>query len=191
MVFENACMFTLLPGRPSIAGERRSGAGIPFFTAGASVDCMTHRTTPNERAAVVGLLLAATMLVVRPALAADEKPSATLALEAKSVAAGIGWTWGSGTLDYAGRKHHFKVEGLTVNAAGAERVDATGYVYNLNKLSNFPGTYTAVEASGAAGGGAGIATMRNEHGVRITLHSKSQGLSAQAGPEGMKITLQE
>jgi hypothetical protein len=32
--------------------------------------------------------------------------------------------------------------------------------------------------------------MRNGNGVRITLHSTSQGLSAQAGPEGMKITLE-
>ena len=47
-----------------------------------------------------------------------------------------------------------------------------------------------MEASGAVGGGAGIATMRNAKGVRITLHSASQGVAAQAGPEGIKITLE-
>ena len=150
---------------------------------------MMQRMIPERRAALAGLFLAATMLVGKPALSAEEKPSATLTLEAKSVAVGVGWTWGGGTLDYAGKKHRFKVEGLSVNAAGAERVDATGYVYHLTKVADFPGTYTAVEAGGAAGGGAAIATMRNQKGVRITLHSKSQGLSAQAGPEGMKITL--
>jgi hypothetical protein len=148
-----------------------------------------QRMIPKRSAVLAGLFLAATMLVGKPALSAEEKPSATLTLEAKSVAVGVGWTWGGGTLDHAGKKHRFKVDGLSVNAAGAERVEATGYVYHLKKLADFPGTYTAVEASGAAGGGAGIATMRNEHGVRITLHSKSQGVSAQAGPEGMKITL--
>jgi hypothetical protein len=135
--------------------------------------------------------MATTIFVASPGLSDEEKASATLSLEAKSVAVGIGWTWGGGTLDYDGKKHRFKVDGLSVNAAGAERVDATGYVYHLKKLADFPGTYTAVEAGGSAGGGAAIATMRNEHGVRITLHSKSQGLSAQAGPEGMKIRLVE
>jgi len=152
---------------------------------------MRHHFTLDTRAALVGLFVAATILVASPARSEEEKASATLSLEVKSVAVGIGWTWGGGTLDYAGKKHRFKIDGLSVNAAGAERVDATGYVYHLKKLEDFPGTYTAVEASGAAGGGAGIATMRNERGVRITLHSKSQGISAQAGPEGMKITLAE
>jgi hypothetical protein len=134
-------------------------------------------------------LLAVAVVSAPPPVCAAERPSGTLTLEAKSVAAGIGWTWGGGVLHYGGKKHRFKVEGLTVNAAGVERVDATGYVYNLKKVSDFPGTYTAAEASGAAGAGAGIATMRNGNGVRITLHSTSQGISAQAGPEGMKITL--
>ena len=147
--------------------------------------------TTNARTALVSLFLAATMLVARSAPAAEEKPSATLSLEAKSVAVGIGWTWGSGTIDYMGKKHRFKIDGLSVNGAGVERVDANGYVYNLKKLSDFAGNYTAVEAGGSAGAGAAIATMKNENGVRITLHSTSQGISAQAGPEGMKIKLED
>jgi hypothetical protein len=145
----------------------------------------------HVRTALLSLFLAATFLAARPAPCAEEKASATLALEAKSVAVGIGWSWGGGTLDYMGKKHRFKIDGLSVNAAGVERVDATGYVYNLKKLTDFAGTYTAVEAGGAAGAGAAIAHMKNEHGVRITLHSTSQGISAQAGPEGMKIKLED
>ena len=147
--------------------------------------------TKNVRTALVSLSLVATMLVARPTPRAEEKPSATLTLEAKSVAVGVGWTWGGGTLHYMGKKHRFKIDGLTVNAAGVERVDATGYVYNLQKLSDFAGNYSAVQAGGAAGAGAAIASMKNEKGVRITLHSTSQGVSAQAGPEGMKIKLED
>ena len=73
---------------------------------------------------------------------------------------------------------------------GASRADATGEVYGLKKLNDFEGTYASVEASGAVAAGAGIATMRNVKGVRITLHSASQGVAAQAGPEGIKITLE-
>ena len=64
---------------------------------------------------------------------------------------GIGWTWGGGVLSYGGKRHRFKVEGLTLNGAGVERFDATGYVYDLKKLSDFAGNYTSVEAGAAAG----------------------------------------
>ena len=101
-----------------------------------------------------------------------------------------GWSWGSGTLSYRGKTHRFKVHGLTVNAVGVSEVEARGNVYGLKRLEDFSGTYTAAAAGGAAGGGAGIATMKNEHGVRITLHMTNQGLQAQAGPEGVKITLE-
>ena len=93
-------------------------------------------------------------------------------------------------LNYRGKRHPFKISGLTAVGVGASRQDATGEVYNLEKLDDFEGTYTSFEASGAVGGGAGIATMRSAKGVRITLHSASQGVAAQAGPEGIKITLE-
>jgi len=121
---------------------------------------------------------------------AEEKADATLALHTKSVAVGIGWSWGSGTLDYKGKSHRFKVDGLNVNAVGAKQSEATGYVYNLKRLDDFAGTYTAVEASGAIGGGKGIVTMKNQNDVRVTLHSTDQGISAQAGPNGVRFTLE-
>lgn len=117
------------------------------------------------------------------------RPSGTIRLEAKQVAAGVGWEWGNGVLNYEGKQYPFTISGLTVAGAGASRVEAAGEVYNLKKLRDFEGTYTAVEASGTAGGGAGVVTMKNVNGVRITLHSVTQGLSVQLGPEGMKITL--
>jgi len=121
---------------------------------------------------------------------ATPKPVGTVHLEAKQVAAGVGWEWGNGVFNYQGKHDPFTISGLTVVGAGASRVEATGNVYNLRKLDDFKGTYTAVEASGSAGGGAGIVTMKNVHGVRITLHSVTQGVSLQLGPEGMQIALQ-
>jgi hypothetical protein len=119
----------------------------------------------------------------------EKEADATIALETKQVSVGVGWSWGSGTIKYKGETHRFKIDGLSINSVGASASAATGYVYNLPKLSDFEGTYTAVEASGTAGGGKGIATMKNQNGVRITIHSTSQGLEVVAGPEGMKITL--
>ena len=141
--------------------------------------------------AVTALLAVGIICGLPPSVGAAQKASATLTLEANSVAAGVGWTWGGGVLHYGGRKYRFKVDGLTLNGAGVERANATGYVYGLKRLSDFPGTYTAAQAGGAAGAGAGIATMKNGNGVRITLHSTSQGLAAEAGPQGIQITLEK
>jgi hypothetical protein len=119
-----------------------------------------------------------------------ERPDATLSLESKSVAVGIGYSWGHGTLRYRGKTYPFKVDGLAVNAVGASRSDATGYVYNLKNVRDFEGTYTAIEAAGTLGGGKGITSMKNGNDVRITLHSTRQGVEAKAAPEGVKITLE-
>jgi hypothetical protein len=108
----------------------------------------------------------------------------------KSVAVGIGWTWGSGTLRCGSRTYPFKIDGLSVNAVGASKSDATGYVYNLKNVRDFEGTYAAVEAAGTLGGGKGIASLKNENGVRMTLHSTREGIEAKAAPEGVKVTFQ-
>jgi len=120
--------------------------------------------------------------------ASSGRPDATLTLESKSVAVGIGYSWGHGTLRYRGRLYPF--DGLAVNAVGASRSDATGNVYNLKNLRDFEGTYTAIEAAGTLGGGKGITTMKNGNDVRITVHSTRQGVEAAAAPEGVKITLE-
>lgn len=117
-------------------------------------------------------------------------PDATLRIEQTSVALGIGYQWGRGTLSFQRRTYSFKIDGLAVNAIGASRSEAIGYVYNLKSVGDFAGTYTAIEAGGAVGGGKGITSMKNSSGVRITLHTTSQGIEAKAAPEGVKITLE-
>jgi hypothetical protein len=114
----------------------------------------------------------------------------TVRVVSKSVAVGIGWTWGSGSLRCGSRTYPFKIDGLTVNAVGASRSDATGYVYDLKNVRDFEGTYAAVEAAGTLGGGKGITTLKNENGVRMTLHSTREGIEAKASPEGVKVTFQ-
>ena len=119
-----------------------------------------------------------------------ETPSATLRIQSKSVAVGVGFQWGNGTLRYRGRNYPFKMDGLAVNAVGVSSTDAIGYVYNLHRLSDFEGTYAAIEAAGTVGGGKGVTSLKNGNGVRVTLHSTSQGVELKAAPEGVKFTLQ-
>ena len=138
---------------------------------------------------VVGLLTAAFILASTDAIA-KEKPSATLRLTGKSVAAGVGWSWGSGTLTYKGKSHRFKVDGLEVGAVGVSSIAATGNVFHLKRLEDFNGTYTAAAAGATAGGGAGASAMRNQNGVVIHLKATSRGVELKAGVDGLKLHLE-
>jgi hypothetical protein len=122
-------------------------------------------------------------------LAAAESQKGTLQLSDGSVAAGIGFSWGKGTLTYAGKTHRVKVEGLSVGEVGVTRATAVGTVSNLKKLSDFSGTYVAVGAGATAAGGAGITVMRNENGVIIEMTSTAQGASLKLGVDGVRLAL--
>ena len=109
----------------------------------------------------IGLLLVVLVVIAGFTQAAkEEKPNATLRLSGKSVAAGIGFSWGKGTLVYAGKTYPVKVEGLSVGEVGVTRATAKGDVSNLTKLEDFPGIYAAVAAGATAGGRAGPTVMR-------------------------------
>ena len=120
---------------------------------------------------------------------AKGKPSATLKLSGKSVAAGVGISWGKGTLTYHGKQHAFGVDGLSVADVGVSAIDANGSVYHLNKLEDFDGIYTAASAGAAVGGGAGVATMKNANGVVINLRATSRGVKFKLGTDGVKFKL--
>jgi hypothetical protein len=122
--------------------------------------------------------------------AAKEKPAATLKLSGKSVAAGVGVSWGKGTLTYKGKQHAFSVDGLSVADVGVSAIDATGNVYHLKKLEDFEGQYTAASAGAAVGGGAGVATMKNVNGVVINLRAVTRGVKFKLGADGAKFTLE-
>ena len=49
----------------------------------------------------------------------------------------------------------------------------------------------AIQAAGAAGTGASALTMRNEHGVVITLNAELQGVQLALATQGLRITLSE
>ena len=130
-------------------------------------------------------------LLVGLAVAQAKKPDATLTLSEGTVAVGIGFSWGKGTLDYQGKKHPVKVSGLAVGEVGLDRATAVGSVYNLKKLSDFDGNYVAAGAGATVAGGAGISAMRNQNGVVIELKSTTQGASLKLAAEGLKLSVEK
>jgi hypothetical protein len=121
--------------------------------------------------------------------AQDQKPDATIELSEGRVAAGVGFSWGDGTLTYKGAKHKVGVEGLSVGEVGITRATAQGKVFNLTKLEDFPGNYTAAGVGATLGGGANATVMKNQKGVTIEMVSSTQGASLKLATSGIKLTL--
>jgi hypothetical protein len=141
---------------------------------------------------MVSLALAAVVaLLASPALADDKKPDATLRLSEGTVAAGIGWSWGSGELTYAGKTYKVKISGLTVAEVGVTKAEASGGVYNLKSIDDFDGVYAAAGAEGTAGKGAGVSSLRNSKGVVINLKSETKGANVKVAAEGLKLTVEK
>ena len=116
-------------------------------------------------------------------------PSGTVEVNAKSVALGVGFSWGGGTLKFKGKEYAFSVEGLSLADVGYSTVSATGDVYDLKRVSDLAGTYAAMKATFALAGGKGDLTMRNGKGVFIHLRSAQAGTSISLGPSGVTIKM--
>ena len=125
------------------------------------------------------------------AFAKSQKPDATVKMSGKSVAAGVGFSWGKGTLTYHGKQYPFSVDGLSVGDVGASSIDATGSVYHLKSLEDFNGQYTAASTGAAVGGGAGVATMKNAAGVVMNLKATTRGVKFKLGADGVKVNLEQ
>jgi len=143
-------------------------------------------------ALVAGLALCLTVGNVRAAEHRSEsaRPDATLSISGTSVAAGVGASWGSGTLMFRGKEYPVSVSGLTIASVGASKGNITGKVFHLNRLSDFDGTYAAVGADATVGGGKGVSTMKNQHGVRVDLFSTTQGLEFTLGTSGIAMNIE-
>jgi hypothetical protein len=125
------------------------------------------------------------------AAAQDKEPDAYLELSEGSVALGIGYSWGKGVLTFEGKEYPFKVSGLSVVDVGISKATSAGKVFNLKKIEDFNGNYTAGSAEGTVAGGAGVLKMKNQNGVEIELYSTTQGVNLKLALEGVKITLEK
>jgi hypothetical protein len=114
-------------------------------------------------------------------------PSGRVHITSKSVARGVGVSWGRGTLNYGGVDHHFKVDGLSVLDLGISKITTRGEVFYLNKLEDFSGNYVAAAAGVAIVGGVNDVVMKNERGVVLRLHGNEQGVRLQAGAQGVTL----
>jgi hypothetical protein len=124
-----------------------------------------------------------------PALAQQQRvKSGTVTIEQLQVAfIGSGGA-GEGMLHFHGRSHRFSVGGLGVGGFGISKMEATGDVYNLRELSQFPGAYGAARYGAAFGDkGGGELWLENPHGVIMSLKARREGLAVSLGADAMVI----
>ena len=121
------------------------------------------------------------VLLAASTWAEEKKPSGTINAKSKTVAIGIGVSWGDGQLNYNGKEYTFTVKGVSVVDLGITSVEFTGEVYNLESVSDFAGSYTAA-AAGAHFGDASAGTIVLENGKHVVIKAKAKG-------EGVRLTL--
>jgi hypothetical protein len=131
----------------------------------------------------LGLLL----LQVAPASAAT--PDGTIELSGGKVAAGVGYSWGSGSLIFKGKRYPLNISGIGLGSVGVNEYTASGHVTGLKRANDINGIFTAVGTGLTLGGGASVAEMKNENGVTIQLDSTTEGLSVSVAATGVQVSI--
>ena len=119
-----------------------------------------------------------------------QTPSATVQFKQIQVAyLGSGST-GTGLLTYQGQSYPFTISGLGVGGIGASSIAATGVVYNLADLGQFPGTYAQGRYGFVVGTeSGGDLWLKNGNGVVMHLLAKRKGLMLSLGADAVVVTM--
>src|SRR5262245_50803958 len=99
---------------------------------------------------------------------------------------------GAGSLSFRGAQYPFDVGGAGVGGIGLSTIEATGEVYNLRDLGQFPGTYGQARygfAIGTASGG--DLWLQNEAGVILHMKAKRTGLMLSLGGDAVVIKMRQ
>ena len=163
---------------PSKETKRHSASGV--------MRCIWR--TLRLWSAALSLLLMPSLAYATGLLASH--PSGTVVINQGQAGFIVTAGYGGGILHYKGKTYHFEIGGLGVGGFGASSVHATGIVYDLKSVRDFPGPYVTIRA-GAAVGGKSIGRMwlRNLHGVTLKLDAKRRGLMLAGGADAVVISM--
>jgi hypothetical protein len=115
---------------------------------------------------------------------------ATIDLEIYKAGFIVGVSGGKGTLHFQGRSHPLTIGGVSLGAtAGLSKAELVGDVENLHRLADIEGTYSAMQAGLALGGGEKIAQLENSKGVVLKVRGKQMGIELSLDLNGMQISL--
>ena len=116
-------------------------------------------------------------------------PSATVSIQEWSAAYYAQAESGKGTLYFNGGRHRFTISGGGLGGSGVQKVSATGKVFNLNRLSDFSGTYHGISRGLTLIEGKMHAKLTNGNGVVMYLAGATEGLASSMGVQAFEVTL--
>ena len=149
------------------------------------------RTDLMKRLGRVGWLVLALAMTLAPgavALSEARKVTGTVEISQIQVAFLYSGNVGGGALIFNGKRYPFTIGGLGIGGIGASRIEATGEVYNLERLEDFPGAYVQARYGLAAGEkSAGELWLENASGVGLRLDAKRKGLALSLGGDAIYI----
>jgi hypothetical protein len=123
-----------------------------------------------------------------PLRAEDFRESGTVKIEQAQIAFIGSGNLGGGTLYYGGKQRDFSVGGLGVGGIGISKMTATGKVYNLDKIDDFPGAYVQGRYGMALGDiSGGELFLENTNGVALRLKAEREGLALSLGGDAVYI----
>jgi hypothetical protein len=98
---------------------------------------------------------------------------------------------GNGTLEYQGQTYPFKVFGSVVGpGGGVEKISASGSVYKLASVADFPGRYTqSTGKAGLSSSGSSDLWLENNAGVIMHLEGTSTGAMLTLGKDEIIIRM--
>ena len=127
---------------------------------------------------------------VGPEAIAGLPPDGTVDMQEVQVAYLASGGGGNGTLFYQGGVYPFTIGGLGVGGIGASTISASGEVYKLNSLTQFPGAYIQGRYGFALGNrSGGDLWLQNDAGVILHLKAKREGLMLSLGGDAIAISM--
>jgi hypothetical protein len=127
---------------------------------------------------------------VGPQAVAGLTPDGTIDMQEVQAAFLASGGGGNGTLYYRGGAYPFTIGGLGVGGIGASTISASGEVYKLNSISQFPGTYAEARYGFALGNrSGGDLWLQNNAGVIMHLKAKREGLILSLGGDAILIEM--
>ena len=104
----------------------------------------------------------------------NERPVGSLEVTAREMRLILGGSSGKGVLRFRGHTYPFTFKAGSAGSIGMKEVVASGDVYFLKKIEDFPGVYAAITTGATAGkAGIGRSWYENEKGVRVSLRAKT------------------
>lgn len=144
---------------------------------------------------LIGLFIAGSVLLSFnvPRVTAQE-PDATVKITRRSVAEGVGLSWGDGVLSFKGKEYlfSFQASGLLREVdPSIKAAELGGQVFNLKNLEDFNGTYKIVTPTAPVDAGGTVVTIGNEKGVIVSVAATKSGQKFTLGAQGMTIELKK